>query len=125
VTQDLDRIGKIRLLVDAALSRKAEDVVVLDVRDVTSFADTFIVLTGSSDRNVRSIVDAVEEAARSTGERPLGVEGYNEGRWVLVDLADVIVHVFLPEVRERYALERLYSDAPLVELEPDARRTAP
>jgi len=88
------------------------------VRQVTSFADTFGLATGSSDRNVRAIADAVVEAAQGIGAAPLGVEGYEEGRWVLVDLGDSIVHVFLPEVREHYALERLYADAPPVELAP-------
>jgi ribosome-associated protein len=118
LTQELGRIQRIQRLVDAALEKKGEDIVVLDVKEVTSFADTFILITGSSDRNVRSIVDAVEQAARSMGERPLGIEGYNDGRWVLVDLADVIVHVFVPEAREHYALERLYADAPQLELAP-------
>jgi ribosome-associated protein len=67
---------------------------------------------------VRAIADAVVEAAQALGEKPLGVEGYEEGRWVLVDLGDAVVHVFLPDVREHYALERLYADAPPVELAP-------
>lgn len=111
-----ERWQRIRRLVDAMLERKGEDVVVLDVSDVTSFADTFIIATGRSERNVQAIVDAVVEAARAGGEEPLGVEGYDEGRWVLVDLADVIVHVFVHEAREEYQLERLYSDALPVEL---------
>lgn len=111
-----ERWQRTRRLVDAMLERKGEDVVVLDVSDVTSFADTFIIATGRSERNVQAIVDAVVEAARAGGEKPLGVEGYDEGRWVLVDLADVIVHVFVHEAREEYQLERLYSDALPVEL---------
>ena len=116
--RELERLEKIRMLVDAVADRKGEDVVALDVRQVTSFADTFVLATGSSDRNVRAIADAVVEAAQGIGTAPLGVEGYEEGRWVLVDLGDAIVHVFLPEVREHYALERLYADAPPVELAP-------
>ena len=111
-----ERWERIRRLVDAMLERKAEDVVVLDVSDVTSFADTFLIATGRSERNVQAIVDAVLEAAKTAGEEPLGVEGYNEGRWVLVDLADLIVHVFVHEAREEYQLERLYADALPVEL---------
>ena len=125
MNQELERLEKIRVLVDAVADRKGEDVVALDVREVTSFADTFVLATGSSDRNVRAIADAVVEAAQAIGAAPLGVEGYEEGRWVLVDLGDAIVHVFLPDVREHYALERLYADAPLVELAPTpARETA-
>lgn len=125
MTQQGERTQKVRRLVDAALDKKAEDVVALDVREVTSFTDTFLLATGTSDRHVRTIVDAVEKSAQETGEAPLGVEGYREGRWVLVDLNDVIVHVFLPEVREHYALERLYADVPVLEVdEASARRSA-
>jgi ribosome-associated protein len=117
-----ERWARVRRLVEAARERNAEDVLVLDVSELTSFADTFVVASGSSDRNVRAIVDAVVEAAARLGDRPLGIEGYTEGRWVLVDLVDVIVHVFLPAVREEYDLERLYADAPVVELTGARRR---
>lgn len=111
-----ERWERVRRMVEAIEERKGEDIVVLDVSDVSSFADTFLLATGRSERNVQAIVDAVLEAARGGGERPLGVEGYQEGRWVLIDLADVIVHVFVHEVREEYQLERLYADAHPVEL---------
>lgn len=108
----LDRLEKARLLVEAALDRKAEEVVALDVRESVSFADTFVIATGSSDRHVRSIVEGIEEALRARGEKPLGIEGMEEGRWVLVDFDDAIVHVFLWDVRQHYDLERLWGDAP-------------
>jgi ribosome-associated protein len=107
---------KTRLVVEAALDVKAEDVVALDVREVASFADVFVVCTGRSDRHTVAIADAIEKAARSAGAPVLGVEGQAEGRWVLIDLGDVIVHVFQPEARERYDIERLWSDAPRVDL---------
>ena len=110
------RWERVRRLVEAAAEKKGEDVTVLDISSVTSFADTFVIVTGRSDRNVRAIVDAITEAARGFGERPLGVEGYNQGCWVLVDLADIIVHVFVPEAREEYQLERLYADADPVQI---------
>ena len=100
----------------AGIDRKADDPVVLDVRDVVSFADAFVFLTGRSDRQVRAIADAIELAMKQRGDRALGVEGLEEGRWVLIDLNDVIVHVFQPEVREHYDLERLWSDAPRIEV---------
>jgi ribosome-associated protein len=103
---------KTRLVVDAALMVKAEDVVALDVKRLASFADVFVVATGRSDRQVRAVADSIEKAMREAGEAVLGVEGYPEGRWVLIDLADVIVHVFQPEPRARYDIERLWSDAP-------------
>jgi ribosome-associated protein len=103
---------KTRLVVDAALMVKAEDVVALDVKELASFADVFVVATGRSDRQVRAVADSIEKAMREAGEPVLGVEGYPEGRWVLIDLADVIVHVFQPESRAHYDIERLWSDAP-------------
>jgi len=106
-----DRLMKAAALVEAALDRKAEDVIALDVRELTSFTDTFIIASGTSDRNVRSIADSITEAMAKRGNKPLGVEGYGEGRWVLIDLDDVIVHVFQGAVRQEYDLERLWSDA--------------
>ena len=100
----------------AAVDLKAENVVALDVRDVTSFADVFILATGGSDRHVRAIADAVKGVVEELGEPPLGIEGYDEGRWLLLDLGDVIVHVFQSEVRAHYDLERLWSEAPRLEL---------
>ena len=117
---------KAQIVAEASLERAAEEVVALDVRKAVSFADVFVICTGRSDRQVRSIADAIEEAVVKRGERPLGIEGYDEGRWVLMDLADVIVHIFQPEVRRRYDLERLWSDAPRLDLriEEDGPRTA-
>lgn len=116
----LDRLEKVRLILHAAADRKAEDPVVLDVRELSSFADTFVLLTGRSDRQVRAIAEGIREALAARGEPPLGVEGHEEGRWVLMDLNDAIVHVFLPDVRELYDLERLWSDAPRLEAGPTA-----
>ena len=121
---ELDREQKAALAVAAALDRKAEDVVALDVRQLASFADTFLLATGRSDRQVRSIADAVSEALESHGETRLGVEGYDEGRWVLMDFGDLIAHVFQPDVREHYDLERLWSDAPSIDVGDEAARSA-
>lgn len=113
---ELDRIAKAVLIAEAAHERKADDVVGLDVRNLSSFADTFIIATGTSDRHVRSVADAIEAALKAHGDVPLGIEGYDEGRWVLIDCTDTIVHIFQREVREHYDLERLWSDAPALEL---------
>ena len=111
-------------IAEAAADKKAEDVVALDVRELSSFADTFILATGSSDRHVRTIADAVVEASSQDGQRPIGIEGHDDGRWVLIDLGDVIVHVFQSEVRALYDLERLWSDAPPIELDIEAQQWA-
>ena len=112
----LDRIGKAALIVEAAQERKAERVVGLDVRKIASFADTFILATGTSDRHVRSVADSIQTALKAHGEGPIGVEGYDEGRWVLIDCTDTIVHLFQQEVRDHFDLERLWSDATAIEL---------
>jgi ribosome-associated protein len=120
-----ERVDRARRIAEAALDKKAEDLVALDVRAVASFADTFIVATGSSDRHVRTIADAVVERARELGDTPLGVEGVEDGRWVLIDLGDVIVHVFQRDVREHYDLERLWSDAAALDVGAEAVGSAP
>lgn len=116
---ELGRIDKARLVTEAALGLKAEDPVVLDMRGVSSFADTFIIVSGRSDRHVRSVADAVIHAIRGAGEELLGNEGLDDGRWVLIDANDVVVHVFDPEAREHFDLERLWADAPRLDLVAD------
>lgn len=111
-----DDLGKVSRILDAALERNAQMPLVMDVRDVTSFADFFVLLTGRSDRQVRAIADSIVETLRESDDPPLGVEGMDDGRWVLIDCNDVIVHVFEPEMRDLYALERLWSDAPNIDL---------
>lgn len=118
------RLGKLRAALAAAESRGAEDPVALDVREVVSFADTFLILTGRSDRQVRAIAEAIREALALQGEQPLGVEGEAEGRWALLDFGDLVVHVFQPEVREAYALERLWSDASVIGIAGERARKA-
>jgi ribosome-associated protein len=122
----MDRLQKAQLIVDAALGRKACDVVALDLREIASFTDTFVVATGNSDRQVRAVADAVVEALCKAGDVPLGVEGYEDGSWVLIDANDAIVHVFQRQTREHYALERLWSDADEIPLAVGGeRRIAP
>ncbi len=102
-------------LLDAVLKAledmKAKDVVVLDVRNRTSITDDLVFASGTSTRHVKSLADSVAKAARDIKMPPIGVEGEKEAEWVLVDLADVVVHVMLPKTREFYALERLWSSA--------------
>jgi ribosome-associated protein len=94
------------------LAKKALDVVVLDVRTMSSFADFFIICSGTSHRQVSALAGHVEEALKRHGERPLGTEGPQEARWVLVDCNDVIIHIFSQPWREFYDLEGLWLEAP-------------
>ncbi len=99
-----------------ALERKAYDLVVMEVRDLTSIADYFIVCSGRSDRQVQSIAQGIEENLRGMGVRPYSVEGAARGQWLLMDFSDVIIHIFYEPVREFYDIEGLWSDAPRAQL---------
>ena len=96
------------VVLDALADMKALDVKVLDVRGLTDIADTMVIASGTSDRHVRSVAQRVIEKTKQSGFRPHGVEGQQDGDWVLIDLSEMIVHVMLPRVREFYGLEKLW-----------------
>ncbi len=89
--------------------RKGLDIAEYDVRGMTTVTDIMLIASGTSDRHVKSLADAVVMACKKAGSPPLGVEGEREGEWVLVDLGDVVVHVMQPRIREFYALEKLWT----------------
>ncbi|HTT70144.1 MAG TPA: ribosome silencing factor [Anaeromyxobacteraceae bacterium] len=101
----------------AGLDKKAEDVLVLDVRGLSSYADYFVLMTADSDRQAGAIADAVEDKLKEQNSRPIGVEGYESGRWILIDCGDVVAHVFGREARGFYDLEGLWADAPRFQVE--------
>lgn len=103
---------RVRETVAAALDTKAEEVRVRHLEPVTDFADYFVFASGTNDRQVQAIADAVDGRLRARGVRPLHVEGQSAAQWVLLDYGDFIVHVFLEETRRHYGLERLWRDAP-------------
>jgi ribosome-associated protein len=103
----------------AAADKKADDILVLDVGDIIAITDVFVITSGSNTRQVRTICDEVEAAlTREGGGKPRSVEGLDDASWVLLDYADLVVHVFLQETRDYYALERLWTDAPRIAWEP-------
>jgi ribosome-associated protein len=108
-------------VVERASDRKAEEIVSLDLRAIGGFADYFLICTGRSDRQCRAIHDAIHLGMKAEyGLLPARVEGVSEGRWILMDYLDVVVHVFTPETRERYRLEQLWGEATATRLEPVA-----
>ena len=100
------------LVVDALEEVKGQDIVRLDVRDLTTVTDYMVVASGTSNRHVRALAEAVAEKSKAAGHRPIGVEGEEGSEWVLLDLGDTLVHVMLPRVREFYNLEKLWSISP-------------
>jgi ribosome-associated protein len=109
MNDDLD--SRLDLFVKAVLGKKAESVVVLDVRGLTSIADAFIICSGRSNRQVSAVADHVERFLKQEGIRPLSVDGRKEGHWVLMDYGQVIIHIFYTETRTFYDLEGLWVDA--------------
>lgn len=103
---------RVREAVAASLDTKADRVVVRHLEKVTDFTDYFLIASGTNERQVQAIADAVEERLRARGVRPLAIEGYAPAQWVLLDYGDFVVHVFLDETRVHYGLERLWRDAP-------------
>ena len=110
-----------RIAARAAAEKKAERIIAIDVSERLALTDVFLIISGGNDRRVRAIVDAVEEAMLAAGVRRVQREGFQEARWVLVDYADVVVHVQQTEDYEHCSLERLWKDCPLIELPQDVR----
>jgi ribosome-associated protein len=95
----------------SALEKKARDVVTLHLAGLTDIADYFVLASGGSERHVRTISEAVEHGMKEKGVAPFSTEGHEEGRWVIIDYGDVVIHVFLESVRELYDLENLWIEA--------------
>jgi ribosome-associated protein len=102
--------------ITAATDKKAEQLVVLDLRKAAGFTDFFVILSGTNARQVRAIADSVRDSLAAEGIKPSNVEGYDRSEWVLLDYFDFVVHVFLPETRAFYGLERLWGNAERLEV---------
>ena len=105
----------------AASALKADEIIALDVSEHLVLTDVFLIASGTNERQVGGIVDAIEEALHKLGAKPIRREGKSAGRWVLIDFGDIVVHVQHAEDRVYYALERLWKDCPVIELPEDAR----
>ena len=106
-----------------ALNKRAEDVIIIDLRKLNAPTDYFVICSGSADRQVKAIVDSILEGTSEKGIKPWHVEGYEALKWVLIDYVDVVVHVFHKETREFYSLETLWGDAPMEEIKAKKART--
>jgi len=124
VTASTEAVQAARAAAQAAADKLATDIIALDVSEQVVITDVFFLCSGANDRQVRAIVDAIEDRLREDGSKPIRREGEREGRWVLLDFGDMVVHVQLAEERVHYALERLWKDCPLIDLElPDHEAT--
>lgn len=112
----MDNKELLEVVVKAADNKRAEDVVALDVQQVSLLADYFVIMEAGSQRQVKAIAENIEEQVEQAGFEVREIEGKNSSNWILLDLGDVIVHVFQKESREFYNLEKLWSDAPQVDL---------
>ncbi|HYV20244.1 MAG TPA: ribosome silencing factor [Verrucomicrobiae bacterium] len=112
-------------MLEAAADKKAEDAIALDLRKVAAFTDGFVICTGLQRRQTQAICDAILERLHAEGEKANHIEGYDRGEWILLDLSDVIVHVFTPETRSFYGLERLWGDTPRISPTADRARPKP
>ncbi|MFH1857493.1 MAG: ribosome silencing factor [Candidatus Omnitrophota bacterium] len=103
---------KALLIAKASLAKKAQEVVILDMRKVSNFTDFFVIASGTSQRQVQAVVDSIEETLSKKGISRWHVEGYQNAQWIVMDYGDIVAHVFLQEKREFYRLERLWAEAP-------------
>ena len=104
-----------QIIVDAAEEKKAFDILILDLRDRSDLTDYFLLCSGNSKMQVQAIVDSILEKTLQSNYKSYAVEGLTQGNWVIIDLGDIMVHVFQKEVRQHYDLERLWGDVPVVE----------
>ena len=107
---------QIELAIKAAEDKKAQDMTVLDLRNASGFTDHFVICSGANARQVHAIADAIIDALAAEGVKPAHVEGYDRSEWILLDYFDFIVHVFAPETRVFYGLERLWGNADRIEV---------
>ncbi|MBS1960034.1 MAG: ribosome silencing factor [Bdellovibrionales bacterium] len=109
-------LAKAFLSVQAAANKKAESIKVLDLRPVSSFTDYFVICSGQSDRQVQAIADSICIELEESEFKPISVEGYKDGRWIVIDYGDVVVHVFHDALRDYYDIENLWFDAKRVSI---------
>lgn len=118
--KNIDAGERARLCVNAALEKKAKNIILLKVKELSAFTDYFLICSGASDRQVQAIASSIREKMKKDRILPLGVEGESHGQWILMDYEDVVVHIFYEPVREFYDIERLWSEAPRMDVDENA-----
>lgn len=118
---DVEKNRFLSSIAKAALSKNAQDIVLLDVRNVVSYTNHIMICTGNSDRQICAIADEVEKEAAKFNEKPYAVEGYERGYWVIIDFVDTVVHIFQREPREFYNLEGLFMEAKRIDILPELK----
>lgn len=118
---DLTTQQRVLLCVNAALEKKPKDLIILKIKEISSFADYYILMSGSSDREVQALASAIQEKMKKSGFLPLGTEGATYGKWILLDYIDIVVSIFYEPIRPFYDVERLWSDAPIMEIPEDTK----
>ena len=103
---------EVRLSVKTGLDKKADDIIVLDLRDISGFTDFFIIMAGNSNRQNTAIYESIEQELKKSRVMPIGVEGREQAEWILIDYGNFVVHVFSKQARSYYSLEKLWGDAP-------------
>jgi ribosome-associated protein len=116
---DADTKKRVISSINASLEKKATNLIVLKVKEISSVTDYYVICSATSDRQVQAIASSVQETLKKAGITPLGVEGENIGKWVLIDYGDFIVHIFYEPIRQFYEIERLWSEAPMMEIAED------
>lgn len=107
---------KKKISLQAAIAKKAMEIVLIDLRGLSSVTDYFLIMSGNSDRHTQAIAEAILKKMEEKGYKPLGVEGLTEGRWVLLDFGELVIHIFYEPVRQYYDLEGLWADAPQIRI---------
>ena len=119
IEKEREAEARVLLCVNTLLEKKAKDIIIINVREISSFTDYFVICSGTSDRQVKAIASFIQESLKKSGIHPLGVEGETYGKWVLIDYDDIIVHIFQEPVRTFYDLERLWPEAPRMAISDD------
>ncbi len=114
---DNEKMDFLSAIAAAAASKNAQDVLLLDVRDIVSYTNNIMICTGNSDRQICAIADEIEKEAAKLNEKPFSVEGYERGYWVIIDFVDTVVHIFQKEPREFYNLEGIFMEAKRIEFD--------